>query len=113
MSARDNLINGHWTQGKSYAPNINPSNLADVFAAVSTATVAFPAWSTSGIEARSDALDKMGSEILALKDELGELLAREKGKLRTDAIGEVMRPGQILKFFVDECPRPSGEVLPA
>ena len=121
----DNLINGQWTPGQSYAPNFNPSNLADVIgdyaqgdaadvnAAVAAAVAAFPAWSTSGIQARSDALDKIGSEILARKEELGELLAREEGKVRAEAIGEFARAGQIFKFFAGECLRLSGEVLPS
>ncbi len=120
-----NLINGQWTPGKSYAPNINPSHLADVIgeyaqgdaadvdAAVAAAVAAFPVWSTSGIQARSDALDKIGSEILARKEELGELLAREEGKVRGEAIGEVMRAGQIFKFFAGECLRLAGETIPS
>lgn len=124
-SKHDNLINGHWTPAQSYAPNTNPSNLADVIgeyaqgnaadveAAVAAATAAFPAWSTSGIQARSDALDRIGSEILARKDELGELLAREEGKVRAEAIGEVARAGQIFKFFAGECLRLAGETLPS
>jgi aldehyde dehydrogenase (NAD+) len=125
MSRHDNLINGAWTPGKSYAPNTNPSHLADVIgeyaqgdaadvdAAVAAAVAAFPAWSTSGIQARSDALDRIGSEILARKEELGELLAREEGKVRGEAIGEVMRAGQIFKFFAGECLRLAGETLPS
>ena len=69
MTQHHNLINGQWTPGKSYAPNTNPSDLADVIgeyaqgdasdvnAAVAAATAAFPAWSTSGIQARHDALE--------------------------------------------------------
>lgn len=49
-------------------------------AAVSAAAAAFPTWSTSGIQARHDALDKIGNEILARKDELGDLLAREEAR---------------------------------
>jgi acyl-CoA reductase-like NAD-dependent aldehyde dehydrogenase len=125
MTRHHNLINGQWSAGKSYAPNLNPSNLADVIreyaqgdtsdvgAAVTAATAAFPAWSTSGIQARHDALDKIGNEILARKEELGELLAREEGKVRPEAIGEVMRAGQIFKFFAGECLRLSGETLPS
>lgn len=125
MSRHDNLINGAWTPGKSYAPNTNPSHLADVIgeyaqgdaadvdAAVTAAVAAFPAWSTSGIQARSDALDRIGSEILSRKEELGELLAREEGKVRGEAIGEVMRAGQIFKFFAGECLRLAGETLPS
>ena len=110
MTQHPNLINGAWTPGKSWAPNTNPSHLTDVIgeyaqgdaldvdAAVAAAAAAFPAWSVSGIQARSDALDRIGSEILARKGELGELLAREEGKVRAEAIGEVMRAGQILSF---------------
>ncbi|MET1116258.1 MAG: aldehyde dehydrogenase family protein [Comamonas sp.] len=125
MTQFDNLINGQWTAGKSYSPNTNPSDQSDVVgdyaqgdasdvnAAVAAAAAAFPAWSTSGIQARHDALDKIGTEILARKEELGDLLAREEGKTRPEAIGEVGRAGQIFKFFAGECLRLAGETLPS
>ena len=117
----DNLINGQWVAGDSYSPNINPSNTADVLgqytqanaeqmdAAVQAARAAFPAWSISGIQARSDALDKIGNEILARREELGTLLAREEGKTRAEGIGEAARAGNIFKFFAGECLRLAGE----
>ena len=120
-----NLIAGEWTAGSSAAPNINPSDLSDVVgdyalgdaaavdAAVSAARAAFPAWSTSGVQARADALDKIGSEILARREELGNLLAREEGKTLPEAIGEATRAGHIFKFFAGECLRLTGEVLPS
>lgn len=125
MTQYHNLIHGKWTVGKTYVPNLNPSNRSDVIgeyaqgdssdvdAAVKAACEMFPSWSVSGIQARSDALDKIGSEILARKDELGELLAREEGKVRAEAVGEVVRAGHIFKFFAGECLRLSGEVLPS
>ena len=125
MSRYDNLINGQWVEGKNYAPNANPSDLSDVIGeyaqgdasdvetAVAAAAAAFPAWSVSGIQARSDALDKIGSEILARKEELGDLLTREEGKTRAEGIGEVARAGQIFKFFAGECLRLAGESLPS
>ena len=125
MQQHNNLINGQWTAGQTAAPNINPSDLSDVIgqyaqgdasdvdAAVAAATAAFPAWSVSGIQARHDALDKIGNEILARKEELGDLLAREEGKTRPEAIGEVARAGQIFKFFAGECLRLAGESLPS
>ncbi len=121
----NNLINGQWVAGVQLAPNVNPSNLSDVIgqyaqgdashvdAAVAAASEAFPAWSTSGIQARSEALDKIGSEILARKEELGALLSREEGKTKPEGIGEVTRAGQIFKFFAGECLRLSGEILPS
>ncbi len=125
MTTYNNLINGQWVAGKTVSANTNPSDLsdvvgeyaqgdaADVNAAVAAAQAAFPAWSTSGIQARSDALDKIGNEILARKEELGDLLAREEGKTRPEAIGEVARAGQIFKFFAGECLRLAGESIPS
>jgi acyl-CoA reductase-like NAD-dependent aldehyde dehydrogenase len=121
----DNLINGQWVAGSAYSPNLNPSNLGDVLGhytqasaaqlsdAVAAARAAFPAWSTSGIQARADALDKIGTEILARREELGTLLAREEGKTRPEGIGEAARAGNIFKFFAGECLRLGGESIPS
>ncbi len=125
VQKHDNLIGGQWLPGASYSANLNPSNLADVIGeyaqadaaqleqAVQAARAAFPAWSTGGIQARSDALDKIGNEILARKEELGTLLACEEGKTRAEGIGEAARAGNIFKFFAGECLRLSGETLPS
>ena len=125
MTTYNNLINGQWVAGKATTANINPSDLADVIgdyaqgdaadvgAAVAAATAAFPAWSTSGIQARHDALLKIGNEILARKAELGDLLAREEGKTLPEAMGEVGRAGQIFQFFAGECLRLAGESIPS
>lgn len=119
----DNLINGQWLAGDNYSPNVNPSNTADVLglytqasaaqldAAVQAARGAFAAWSTAGIQARSDALDKIGNEILARREELGTLLSREEGKTRAEGIGEAGRAGYIFKYFAGECLRLAGETL--
>ena len=121
----DNLIGGQWVAGSAYTPNVNPSNLADVIgeytqastaqldAAVQAARAAFPAWSTSGIQARADALDKIGTEILVRREELGTLLASEEGKTKPEGIGEAARAGNIFKFFAGECLRMAGESVPS
>ena len=125
MSEFNNLVNGEWKAGASLSDNRNPSNLSDVVgryaqgdaaqvdAAVAAALAAFPAWSTSGIQARSDVLDKIGTEILARREELGTLLSREEGKTKPEGIGEATRAGQIFKFFAGECLRLSGEIIPS
>jgi len=121
----DNLIGGQWLAGASYSPNLNPSDLSDVIgeytqasaeqldAAVQAARAAFPAWSVSNIQARADALDKIATEILARREELGTLLAREEGKTKAEGIGEATRAGNIFKFFAGECLRLTGEVVPS
>ncbi|MDR7308458.1 aldehyde dehydrogenase family protein [Rhodoferax saidenbachensis] len=125
MTIFKNYINGEWVAGSTTSQNLNPSNLSDLIGeftqgdaedvniAVAAALAAFPAWSHGGIQARSDALDKIGSEILARKEELGTLLAREEGKTKPEGIGEVTRAGHIFKFFAGECLRLAGETLPS
>ncbi|MDO5624097.1 MAG: aldehyde dehydrogenase family protein [Pseudomonadota bacterium] len=120
-----NLIDGQWRAGSATAPNVNPSNLsdvvgeyaqgsaADVDAAVQAAQAAFAGWAHSTPQQRFDALDKIGSEILARKDELGALLSREEGKSRPEGVGEVARAGQIFKFFAGEALRLGGETVPS
>ncbi|MFY9510693.1 MAG: aldehyde dehydrogenase family protein, partial [Rubrivivax sp.] len=106
-----NLIAGEWVDGPRASRNINPSDTRDIVgeyaqadaeqarAAVAAAQAAFPAWSLSTPQQRFDILDAAGSEILARRAELGDLLAREEGKTLPEAIGEVARAGNIFKFF--------------
>jgi acyl-CoA reductase-like NAD-dependent aldehyde dehydrogenase len=125
MKVHENFINGTWANAPEQAPNINPSNLSDVVgeyaradqaqarAAVAAARAALPAWSRGPIQARADMLDKIGAEILARKDELGTLLAREEGKTKAEAVGEATRAGYLFRFFAGEVVRQAGEVLPS
>ena len=125
MSEFKNLINGEWVAGASVSRNINPSDIADVvgeFAqadaaqarlAVQSARAAFKTWSLSSPQLRFDVLDRAGSTILARKEELGRLLAREEGKTLPEAIGEVGRAAQIFKFFAGEALRIGGESVPS
>ncbi|CAM3848966.1 aldehyde dehydrogenase family protein [Roseateles saccharophilus] len=120
-----NLINGEWLDGHGIARNINPSDTRDLVGeyaqadraqtelAITAAAAAFPAWSLSTPQQRFDILDAVGTEILARRAELGELLAREEGKTLPEAIGEVVRAGNIFKFFAGEALRPGGEALPS
>ena len=71
-------------------------------------TAAFPAWSTGSIQARSDALDKIGNEILARKEELGTLLAREEGKTRAEAHRRGHARGPHLQVLRRRMPAPVG-----
>jgi len=117
------FINGAWIESNHYSANINPSDTNDIIGdyaqgnsdqvnlAVESARHAFAIWSKSNIQTRADALDKIGSEILARKAELGELLAREEGKTLAEAIGEATRAGNIFKFFAAECLRLTGDFV--
>src|SRR5438105_1961764 len=105
-----NLIDGQSVGSTERNTDINPSNLGDVvgeFArastrdverAIASARAAFAKWSRTTPQERFDILDRAGTEILARKDELGRLLAREQGKPLADGVGEAARAGAIFKF---------------
>lgn len=124
MTIYQNLIAGEWV-GSDASKNINPSDTNDVVGmyaqgsgedarqAIAAAKAAFPAWSRSGILERHAILRKTSDEILARKEELGALLAREEGKILPEAIGEVTRAAQIFDFFAGEALRLTGELVPS
>lgn len=118
-----NYIAGEWIDGDSQVENINPSDTRDVVGlaarsgaadldrAIDAAHDAAPAWGRSTPQQRFDILDAVGNEIIARKDELGHLLSREEGKILPEGIGEVVRAGQVFKFFAGEALRLPGERL--
>jgi acyl-CoA reductase-like NAD-dependent aldehyde dehydrogenase len=123
MTYKRNFIDGVWVDGAHSIDNINPSDTRDVIGeyaladaeqatrAVDAAARAFGSWSLSTPQQRFEILDRVGSELLERKGELGDLLAREEGKTLPEAIGEVARAGQIFKFFAGETLRQSGDTL--
>jgi acyl-CoA reductase-like NAD-dependent aldehyde dehydrogenase len=127
MSAQQhsNYVNGQWLPGTTWSKNINPSDLSDVVGeyaqadqaqteqAIAAARAAAPGWGNFNVQARADMLDKIGSEILARKDDLGRLLSREEGKTLPEGVGEVARAGNIFKFFAGEVLRRTGELVPS
>ena len=125
MQKFDNFIGGEWVKGSSYFQNINPSDVTDVVgeyaeasaedvaAAVKAAAGALPEWASSTPQQRFQLLDAIGAEILARKEELGRLLSREEGKTLAEGMGEVIRAGQIFKFFAGEALRLAGEHVPS
>jgi len=120
---KKNFINGEFVAGASSTKNINPSNIGDVVdlyakadraqaeSAIAAAHQARCKWGNGNLQARADALDLIGSELLARKAELGDLLAREEGKTLPEAIGEVARAGYIFKYFAGEVFRQRGDKL--
>ncbi len=116
-----NLIAGAFVHGSDAVANVNPSDISDIIGqydrasaaqvddAIAAARAAAPAWARTTPQVRADMLDKIGSEILARRAELADLLAREEGKTLPEAAGEVGRAGQIFKFFAQETLRQQGE----
>lgn len=118
-----NFIDGAWRAGVHARPNVNPSDTADAIGdyamasvadtedAIAAAAKAFESWQFSPVQQRFDALDRIGTELLARRDELGRLLSREEGKTLVEGIGEVTRAGYLFKFFAGESLRIPGELL--
>jgi len=116
-------IDGQWIDGAGVTTTRSPSDRSDVIddyasagaeqaaLAVAAAHAAAPVWGLSGVQQRADALDAIGSEILARKVELGTLLSREEGKTLPEGIAEAGRAGAIFKFFAQEALRVRGDHL--
>lgn len=123
MVTKQLWIDGQWVDGTAATQNINPSDTSDIVGtyaqgdaaladqAIAAAKAAFPAWRATGIQAKHDALLKIGTELLARKEELGQLLAQEEGKTLAEGIGEAARAGQIFLFFAGETLRQTGDKL--
>ena len=117
VEAFPNYIAGTWAAGSDATPNINPSDIKDIighyamasaidtFQAIEAASNAVKSWSRSTSLVRAEALDKIGTEIVARKDELGDMLAREEGKTLREATAEAHRAGSLFKYFATEAYR--------
>ena len=120
MTLQKNYIGGAWVEGTGVTVNINPSDISDVVGeytqasvaqtdeAIAAAKAALPAWSMATPQQRADALEMIGIELLARKDEIGRMLAREEGKPWSNGIMETARAAQIFKFFAQEALRIEG-----
>ncbi len=118
-----NFVAGEWIAGDRVTRDINPSNTTDLVGeyaqastaqanqAIAAAKAAFPAFARTTPQERADCLQRIGTEVLARKDEIGRLLAREEGKTLPEGVGEVARAGQIFSFFAGETLRQSGDKI--
>ncbi|MGZ3183812.1 MAG: aldehyde dehydrogenase family protein [Telluria sp.] len=116
-------IDGQWRDGAGVTTTRSPSDRSEVVGeyasagkehaelAIAAAHAAASAWGRSGVQARADALDAIGAEIIARKTELGTLLSREEGKTLPEGIAEAGRAGAIFKFFAQEALRVRGDKL--
>jgi aldehyde dehydrogenase (NAD+) len=123
MALHRNFINGEWVEGKGVRENVNPSDITDIVgeyaqadkaqteAAIAAAKAAQPAWAAATPQVRADALEFIGTELLARKDEIGRLLSREEGKPLSNGIAETTRAAQIFKFFAQETLRVEGVAI--
>ncbi len=108
-----NLIAGEWC-AEQYSINVSPSDATDVIGEFASATEAETAhaiaaaaesrrsWKNFSDSDRADILDAIGAAILARKQELGEVLSREEGKVLPEGVAEAVRAGNTFKFFAGQ-----------
>lgn len=116
-----NYIAGEWVEGTSSIENISPADLSDsighyaqadeaqTLEAIDAAKIGQLEWQESGLEQRYSVLMAIGDELIARKDELGKLLAREEGKTLAEGVGETYRSGQFFHYYAAEVLRQMGE----
>lgn len=118
-----NLIAGQWLDGVDAVENRNPADVSDLIGhfaraskeqvneAANAARAALPGWANATPQLRSDILETVAQQLLARKDEIGAILAREEGKTLAEAIGETARAAQIFRFFAGEAIRVAGDAI--
>ncbi|WP_158168213.1 aldehyde dehydrogenase family protein [Mycolicibacterium smegmatis] len=124
MTNAQNLIGGAWV-GDPIIERRNPANpddvvaiapsasAADVHDAVAAATDAQPGWAALTAVQRGAILMDAADLLRRRHEEIATDLTREEGKTRAEAMGEVRRAIDVLRFFGSAGWRPSGETLPS
>lgn len=117
------LIDGEWQDTPEHKDVLNPvdgsvvgsvafAGAAYASDAADAAAAAFPAWADAPARTRSDLLLKAAALISERAAEIGTLLAREAGKRKPEAIGELNFSAEYFRWFAEEARRPSGSVHP-
>jgi acyl-CoA reductase-like NAD-dependent aldehyde dehydrogenase len=119
-----NLINGEWL-GDADTQRMNParpgtlavvspsSSAQTLDQAISAAVDAQVAWAEMPMPARGAILISAGNLLFERKRSIAEDLVREEGKTIAEALGEVGRAIDVLRFFGSLGWAPTGEVLPS
>ena len=117
------LVGGRWRGGTGgQLVDSNPAQLdqvvaigklagpADVDDAVLAARTAFPGWAAMPHARRGEILLRAADVLARNADAWGAELAREEGKTRAEAVGEVRRAAEIFRYYATESTRSIGEV---
>ncbi|HKJ56459.1 MAG TPA: aldehyde dehydrogenase family protein [Nitriliruptoraceae bacterium] len=114
-------IAGTWVDPGDDRESTNPAEPVDVVArfgiasadhvdaAVSAASTAARSWHRLGGVERGRILHRVADELSARTDELADLLVREEGKTRSEAVGELERGMDTLHYNAARALAPTGE----
>ena len=125
MIAEKNLIDGVWTDGygNGRLEVVNPAN-GEVFASVPAATDkdvesavnaadrAFPEWSGLTPFKRGEYLRKASLIVTERAGEIARLMTSEQGKPLAEALGEVKKGADIIRYYAEEGERIYGRIIP-
>jgi len=119
------LIDGEWV-GSSSGAFIEVENPAteEVFARVPEATGrevtlaleaaqrAFPGWSRLSPDQRGEYLWQASHILEERKEEIARVLTREQGKPVKEAVGEIEKTVEMLRYYAEEGKRAYGQIIP-
>lgn len=123
----NNFIGGEWcgTEGERRFESRNPADTREVVAtaplsgrgdvdrAVAAARAAFPAWRLLPAPRRGEILFKAAALLERNKERLGNLVAREMGKVLAEGLGDVQEAIDIGYYMGGEGRRLQGETVPS
>lgn len=120
------LIGGEWTSGSGndVVKVINPATeeifatvpkatKQDVDQAIKAANEAFKTWSKTTPFYRGDILRKASNIVLEKAEEIAKLMTQEQGKPFKEALGEVKKGAEILRYYAEEGERVYGRIIPS
>ncbi|MCX6403161.1 MAG: NAD-dependent succinate-semialdehyde dehydrogenase [Actinobacteria bacterium] len=114
------LIDGKWITGSNKMDVIDPSSnqvfaqvtdatLAEVDAAIDSASTAFKTWSETAPRVRSEILRKAFEIMSAELEDCARLISLENGKAWRDAMGEAAYAAEFFRWFSEEAVRTPGD----
>ncbi|HHU90533.1 MAG TPA: NAD-dependent succinate-semialdehyde dehydrogenase [Clostridiaceae bacterium] len=119
------LIDGVWTSGNGndLLEVVNPAT-EEVFAhvpkatkedvqdAVNAADKSYKSWSKLSPFRRGEILRKASEIVISRSKDIGALMTQEQGKPLAEAIGEVNKGAEILRYYAEEGERIYGRIIP-
>ena len=122
ITTASHLVDGTWEDGDSTVDVTNPADGSVVGRlawgdaktarrAADAAARAFADWADLPPRRRADFLLEASRLIAERADTIGDLLAREAGKRRPEAVGELAFSAEYFRWFAEQARRPQGEVM--
>jgi succinate-semialdehyde dehydrogenase/glutarate-semialdehyde dehydrogenase len=119
-------IGGEWRAGgngarievvdpasEAVVAEVEAATVEDARSAVDAAAVAAEPWAATPPRERAEVLRRVFELMQANRDQLAELIVRENGKTRADALGEVDYAAEFFRWFSEEAVRADGAMMKA